>query len=68
MNTISIENIDLGALSEEMRKYENEWIAVSDENKIVASGKTYAEAFRASGETPNIVLFKVPRSDAFLAP
>ena len=68
MKTIAIEKIDLGALGQEVSKYENQWIAISDENKIVSSGKTYSEAVRGIAENQNAALFKVPRLDAFLAP
>lgn len=68
MKIINIENIDLSILNKELKKYENKWIAISDKNKIVSSGKTYFEAFSHITKNQNVVLFKVPRLDVFLSP
>lgn len=68
MSTLNIENIDLSKLGQELEKYENQWIAVSDENEIVGNGKSYREAREKAGEQENIILFRVPSLNASLAP
>ena len=68
MNTPALEHIDLGKLSNELTKHENEWIAISLDNYIVASGSTYREVVEQVEDPASVVLFKVPPGDASLAP
>lgn len=63
-----LQNIDLGVLGKELRQYENKWVAISGESKIVSSGSTYAEAVRKTSSKDSVVLFKVPPLGASLAP
>jgi len=67
---IDISKIDLSKFSAELRRYEKQWIAISEDNAIVASGATYGEAQRKAKEkgVRNIALFKVPPLDYSLAP
>lgn len=70
-NGIDISKIELGKLSQYLRSYENQWIAISGTNKIVGNGDTYGAALRkAKTSKPNqdVVLFKVPPLDYSLAP
>lgn len=67
MGIKTVAHIDLGKLANDVSRYENQWIAVSAENNIVASGATYAEALARARGT-DVVLFKVPPLDASLAP
>jgi len=70
MPKININNIDLRKLGKQLRKYESEWIAISERNKIVASGKTYEGALAAAQkkEFGEVILFKVPPLDYSLSP
>lgn len=65
---MNVSRINLAALADQLKKYENKWIAISEANKIVSSGTTYQEARKGAKEGLNIALFKVPRLDAYLAP
>ena len=67
MKEFNIDKIDLSVLEDEINKHENRWIAISDQNKIVSSGKTYSEAVSNAKDQP-VVLLKVPRLDVSLAP
>mgnify|MGYP001577682231 CR=1 FL=1 len=68
MSNININNIDLEKLAPKLDKYENQWVVISSENSIVGNGKTYREALDHASRKDNVVLFKVPRLDVFLAP
>ena len=68
MKNLSIENIELEKLSKEIGKYENQWIAISTDNEIVGSGRTYGEAVKNAKKSEDIVLFKVPPLNVSLAP
>lgn len=68
MLSLNLEKIDLEKLASELEKYENQWIAISDENVIVSSGETYSEALRGAPRRDNIILLKVPSLSASLAP
>ena len=63
--------MDITALSEQLEKYENKWIAIDEsEEKIVGVGD---DAFEASedaerGGYQDTILFKVPSFDAALIP
>ncbi len=65
---MKIENINLEKLEKALEQYENRWVAISDENKIVASGATYKEAVEKASNKENIVLFKVPPLNVSFAP
>ena len=67
MSKMNIDNIDLGKLGSELEQYENQWIAISDENRIVGNGASYQEALEKAGET-EVALFKVPSLSVSLAP
>ncbi len=67
MKTFPIERIDLSKLSNAMRKYEHQWIAVSKDNVIVSSGATYGEAL-GKAKSDEVILFKVPPLDVSFAP
>jgi len=68
MSTMNIHNIDLGKLGLELEQYENQWIAISDENRIVGNGRSYQEALESAGDVQHIALFKVPSLNVSLAP
>ena len=67
MATLDISKIDLGKLSEQLRRYERQWVAISERNEIVASGRTYGETVRKVKRPEKVVLFKVPPMDYSLA-
>jgi hypothetical protein len=70
MESLNPDLIDLSKISEEIRHHEHEWLAISSDNIVVASGRTYGEAAqgaRAKGRN-DMVLFKVPPLDVSLAP
>jgi hypothetical protein len=67
MTTLDISKIDLGKLSKELRRYERQWVAISERNEIVASGRTYGETVRKVKHPEEVVLFKVPPMDYSLA-
>jgi len=68
MSTAELINIDLSKLASKLSRYENLWIAITADNTIVASGKTYGETLDQVDEPERVVLFKVPPLDAALAP
>lgn len=70
MAEIDVNKIDLSKLSDEMRRHEKQWIAISEDNLIVASGATYGEAQKKAKEkgVSKTALFKVPPLDYSLAP
>ena len=68
MSRVNIENIDLGKLGSELERYENQWIAVSDENRIVGNGRSYQEALERAGDAEHVAMFKVPSLNVSLAP
>ena len=68
MNTKNITNINLEKLALELEKHENEWVAISDENRIIANGSTYRETADRVQDKENVVLFKVPQLNVSLAP
>ncbi|PIT92015.1 MAG: hypothetical protein COU08_04130 [Candidatus Harrisonbacteria bacterium CG10_big_fil_rev_8_21_14_0_10_42_17] len=46
MSEINIKKINLEKLDRELERLQEKWVAISEENKIVASGKTYNEALK----------------------
>ncbi|MEK7506298.1 MAG: DUF5678 domain-containing protein [Patescibacteria group bacterium] len=68
MNKSTIQKIDLGLLRKELRKFENMWVAISGENKIIGSGSTYAETIKKINSKEDIMLLRVPPLNASLAP
>lgn len=68
MDNVVITNINLEKLAPELEKHENEWVAISDDNRIVANGSTYREAADRVQNKENVVLFKVPQLNVSLAP
>ncbi|MEK7626581.1 MAG: DUF5678 domain-containing protein [Patescibacteria group bacterium] len=68
MKKSTIQKIDLGLLQKELRKFENMWVAISGENKIIGSGSTYAETISKAGSREDVMLLRVPSLDASLAP
>lgn len=70
MKPVSIDKIDLGRLSNEIGRYEKQWIAISPTNTIIAHGKTYQETMRRAKRRgmKDIVLFKVPPLAYSLSP
>ncbi len=65
---IDIKNIDLGKLQSQLRRYENQWVAISDDNKIVSHGQTYQDAVDKVKRADDVVLLKVPPFEYSLAP
>ena len=68
MTTPNIQHIDLSKLAGELRQYERQWIAIAEDNRIVASGPTYGETVRKVVDADRVVLMKVPPLDYSLAP
>lgn len=68
MKNTSIENIELEKIGKELKRYENQWIAISSDSKIVSNGRTYEEAVQNARGAEGIVLFKVPPLDVSFAP
>lgn len=68
MTSLDINKIELGKLSEELRRFERRWVAISTRNRIVASGPTYGETVSKVKHPEEVVLFKVPPMDYSLAP
>ena len=68
MPKFNVKNIDLAKLAKEIKQYENQWVVISGNNKIVASGDTYGDALKNVGEREDITLFKIPSSKTLLAP
>jgi hypothetical protein len=65
---IDSNKIDLGSLADELVRYENQWVALSEDSQIVASGPTYSETVNRVERKDSVVLLKVPPLDASLAP
>ena len=65
---ININDIDLGKLAKELRRFEEQWVAISGDNRIIASGRTYGEAVDKVENPDEVVLFRVPSLDYSLAP
>ena len=59
--------INLQALEKQLKKYENKWIAISKDNAVLSSGKTYGEAVKKASAKPEAI-FKVPPLHSYLAP
>jgi len=68
MKNMKIKNINFGKIEKIIEQYENQWIAVSDKNEVIANGNTYKETVGKSGNRRDIVLFKVPSLNVSLAP
>ena len=70
MNKIDFNNIDLSRLNNELRKFEKQWVAISNDNKIVANGVTYRETNQQARQKgmKAVVLLRVPPLDYSLAP
>jgi ABC-type hemin transport system substrate-binding protein len=66
--TIDPNKIDLALLAGELARYENLWVAVSEDNRIVASGASYSETIQRVEDKDTVVLLKVPPLRASLAP
>ncbi|MEK7193184.1 MAG: DUF5678 domain-containing protein [Patescibacteria group bacterium] len=65
---VNVNNIDLRKISQDLRSFENQWVAITEDTRIVASGPTYGETVRQVKEGSDVVLLKVPSFDASLAP
>jgi hypothetical protein len=65
---LDIKKIDLGKLAKPLARYRDKWVAVSEENKIVANGGTYKETVDQVPLPEKVVLFRVTPPDASLAP
>lgn len=65
---IDTNKIDLSQLAEELSHYENQWVAISEESRIVASGPSYEDAIRKVSQKDAVVLLKVPPLGYSLAP
>lgn len=57
---LDVNKIDLSVLADQLHNYECKWIAISEDNKIVSSGMTYAEVLEKVPNPEDVVLFKVP--------
>lgn len=63
--------MDLSAISAQLEKYENKWVAIDEsQEKIVGVGN---DAFEATNDAkrqgyPDTILFKVPAFDSALIP
>ncbi|MBI2048833.1 MAG: hypothetical protein HY434_00580 [Candidatus Liptonbacteria bacterium] len=64
----NLNNIDLGKIAKELRRFEEQWVAISENNEIVASGNTYGETVDRVKNPDEVILFKVPALDYSLAP
>ncbi len=60
--------IDLEKLQGQLKQYQEEWVAISLGNKIVAHGHTYRDAVKGVKDPAKVVLFKVPNLRYSLAP
>ncbi len=60
--------VDLSQLAEELGRYENQWVAISEESRIVASGPSYEAAVRQVSQKDLVILLKVPPLNYNLAP
>ena len=60
--------IDLSQLAEELGRYENQWVAISEESRIVASGPSYEDTVRQVSQKDSVILLKVPPLSYSLAP
>jgi hypothetical protein len=65
---LDINKIDLSKLAKELPRYESKWIAVSENNEIVASGDSYTGTMSEVRNEGPVILLKVPPVDASLAP
>lgn len=68
MKTIDVSKIDFMKLGRELRRYERQWIAITERNEVVGHGDTYAEAVEGVKNPDEVILFKVPPLDYSLAP
>lgn len=64
----NIDSIDLSKLRADMHDYQNQWIAVAEDNTIAASGTTYRETVDKVQGRRDVILFKVPPLNVSLAP
>jgi len=63
-----VSKVDLSKIADQLHKYEFRWIVISQDNEIVSSGETYAEALKGVQNPDEVVMFKVPSLDHALAP
>ena len=70
MKVMNINKINLEKLSNQLRRYEKQWIAISATNDIVAHGNTYGETLNRAKKkgTQETILFKVPPLNYSLSP
>lgn len=69
MNKVNLDTIDFERFSSQLKQYERQWIAISQDNEIVSHGNTYDQALKgAYKKTHDVVLFKVPPLKYSLSP
>ena len=49
------------------RRYENQWVAISTDTRIVAAGRTYAKTVEKVKSPEEVILLKIPPLDQALA-
>lgn len=67
-NDSSLINIDLGKIASEISRHELQWVAVSKDNTVVASGDTYKETLSKVSNLKEVVMLKVPPLDTSISP
>jgi len=65
---IDINKVNLEKLAPELCTLQDKWVAISNENRIVASGYTYGEAMNQVKRPDDVILLKVPPVEYSLAP
>jgi Family of unknown function (DUF5678) len=68
MKSPNINNIDVGKLAKQLPEYEKKWVAISEQNKIVASGESYGDTVKQVKDPSHVVLLKVPPLDVSFSP
>ncbi|MBI3825615.1 MAG: hypothetical protein HY294_06450 [Candidatus Rokubacteria bacterium] len=67
MKTIDARKINFLKLGDQLRKYERQWIAITERNEVVGHGSTSTEALEGVKNPEEVILFKVPPLDYSLA-
>ena len=64
MENISLENIQRDILLQ----YQNQWIAISKNNQVIANGSNYSEVVKKLSQDVGVALLKIPPLNLSLAP
>jgi hypothetical protein len=65
---MTLSRIDFNKLADKLSEYSRMWVAISEDNEIISSGRTFAETVNKVPDPEKVILFKVPATEYTLAP